>query len=183
MYIENCSKLNTQCLKKSLVQWSWDYLLFLQQKSKVAITKCTKEWRAKIYVGVIQGRIQEFEKGGGGHNTPFFFGPPPASKLAQVPKKLIMGGGGGGGGGTPTLFFRSATYVESRASSNRGIGGWNQTLFFFFFKFFFIFIFRFQKWGHMYKNVSKGGHGPGVPPPPPKSATGVIAHTYKVGCT
>ena len=61
------------------------------------------------------------KKRGGAQHT--FFGRP-ASKVAQVPKKLMSGGGGGG---TPTLFLRSATSIESRASpkqpDERGGGG------------------------------------------------------------
>ena len=52
---------------------------------------------------MVQGRIQEFEKGGGGDSDTFFSGAPSTS------------GGGGGGVG-----------------SNRGIAGRNQTPFFFF---------------------------------------------------
>ena len=109
-----------------------------------------------------------WERGGTTHC--FFLGPPPASKLAEVPKKLISGGGGGGWGDSDT-FFRSAIYVESRASSNRGIGGRNQTPFFFF---------RFQKEGGG-AHVQKGGafiekcvkRGARAGCAPPKSATGI----------
>ena len=65
-----------------------------------------------------QGRIQDLKKGVAQHTV--FFGPPPASKVAQVLKKLMSGG-------TPTLFFRSATSVESRASPKRRGGGGNPT--------------------------------------------------------
>ena len=107
-----------------------------------------------------QGRIQEFEKGGGGAQHTVFFRTTASLETRASPKKADKREGGGGGG-----------------FSNRGIAGWNQTLFFCFF------CFRFQKGGHMYKKgggafIEKcfkrggGGHEPAVPPPPPKSATG-----------
>ena len=86
--------------------------------------------------------------GGGGDSDTFFFGAPPVSRVAQVPN------GGGGGGEIRHIYV---------------------------FLFVLFFSFRFQKGGgaHVQKgggaNVEKGfkrgGHGPGVPPPPPKSAT------------
>ena len=102
-----------------------------------------------------RGGSRILKKGGGTTYCVFRTAAPPASKVAQVPKKLMSGGEGGGGGGTPTLFFRSAISVESRASpkpaDERGGGGGESDTFMCTDTFFL----RFQK---------GGGHGPGVPP-------------------
>ena len=69
-----------------------------------------------------------------------------------------MTGGGGGGGGGLQHFFRSAIYVESRASSNWGIGGGGgggiRHLFL-------CVVLGFKRGAFIEKNSQKGGGGGG----------------------
>ena len=83
--------------------------------------------------------------------------------------------GGGGGGGIPTLFPRSATSVDSRASPKRGGGGIRHISVFRHIYVFFFFLGFKRGGGHMYKKkgvgaivekaLKGGGMGRVCPPP------------------